>query len=181
VKFEILKAALVDRFSKKLPARYHYNLLQEATQGKDESPIQFLDRYRALSARTMRKIANPTEQRILREEADFRLLTSFIYGMRGEAGRELRFRNPETIEQALSIATVGYNAKRLEPRHRDHETLTMKMVERSFTNQKGYRPTGRQDKPPQGLPIRRHRDRIIGAGVGFDPRLGVSREDGTVT
>jgi hypothetical protein len=118
VKYDVLKAALVDRFSEKLPASYHYNILHEATQGKDESPIQFLDRCRALSAKTVRKSAKSTEQRVLREEADFRLLTSFIYGMRGEAGRELRFRNPETIEEALSIATVVYNAKKLEPRHR---------------------------------------------------------------
>jgi hypothetical protein len=96
LKYEVLKAALV-------PARYHYNLLHEAAQGKEESPIQFLDRCRALSLKTVRKSADPTEQRILREEADFRLLTGFIYGMRGETGRELQIRNLETLDQALSM------------------------------------------------------------------------------
>ncbi|PNF31083.1 hypothetical protein B7P43_G16331 [Cryptotermes secundus] len=112
VRYEVLKAALVKRFSEKLPARYHYNLLHEATQSKNESSIQFLDRCRVLSAKTIRQSADPTEQRILKQEADFRLLTSFIYGMKGEAGRELRIRNPETLDQALNIATVVYNAKR---------------------------------------------------------------------
>jgi hypothetical protein len=59
------------------------------------------------------------EKRILKEEAGFRLLTSFIYGMRAEAGRELRIRNPETLDQALSMATVVYNAKKTELLHRD--------------------------------------------------------------
>jgi hypothetical protein len=98
VKWDTLKAALIDRFSEKLPLRYHYNLLHEVTQGKDESPIQFLDRCRAISTKTARKSVNPTEQRILREEAECRLLTSFVYGMKGEAGHELRICNPEMIE-----------------------------------------------------------------------------------
>ncbi|PNF21981.1 hypothetical protein B7P43_G17812, partial [Cryptotermes secundus] len=106
--YEVLKAALVDRFTEKLLARYHYNLIHEAKQEKEESPIQFLNRCRGLSVKTVRKSADPTEQRILKEEADFRLLTSFIYGMRGEAGRELRIRNSETLEQGLNMATVVY-------------------------------------------------------------------------
>jgi hypothetical protein len=58
VRYDVLKAALVDRFSEKLPARHYYNQLHEATQGKEESPIQFLDRCRALSLKTVRKSAN---------------------------------------------------------------------------------------------------------------------------
>jgi hypothetical protein len=159
VRYEVLKAALVDRFSEKLPARYHYNLLHEATQRKEESPIQFLDRCRALSLKTVRKSADPTEQRILKEEADFRLLTSFMYGMRGEAGRELRIRNPETLDQALSIATVVYNAKKVELRHRDYDTLAVKKGEKNFTNPRGYGPPWRQSGQPQGSPVRRPQGR----------------------
>jgi hypothetical protein len=33
------------------------------------------------------------------------LLRSFICGMMGEAGKELRFRNPSTLENGLNIAT----------------------------------------------------------------------------
>jgi hypothetical protein len=155
VTYEILKTALVDRFSEKLPARYHYNLLHEATQGKDESPSQFLDRVRLLSSKTIRKGTNPTEQRILKEEAEFRLLTSFIYGMRGEAGRELRYRNPETLDQALNIATIVYNAKKLEHQPKNYETLTVKVGDKKSTNQKGSRFTWRQDRQPQRSPVGR--------------------------
>jgi hypothetical protein len=34
--YEVLRQALVDRFSDKLPDQYYYTRLQEAVQGKDE-------------------------------------------------------------------------------------------------------------------------------------------------
>jgi hypothetical protein len=58
VRYEVLKGALVDRYSEKLPARYHYNLLHEATQRKEEPPVQFLERCRALSLKIVRKSAS---------------------------------------------------------------------------------------------------------------------------
>ena len=160
VRYEVLKAALVDRFSEKLPARYHYNLLHEATQGKDESPIQFLDRCRALSSKTIRRSADPVEQRILKEEADYRLLTSFIYGMKGEAGRELRIRNPGTLDEALNIATVVYNAKRVELRHKDYEALSVKTDGREdYASPSRYRPPLRRRDQPRRSPGRRPQER----------------------
>jgi hypothetical protein len=64
--YEKFKNTLTERFNDNLPNRYHYNLLHEATQGKDESPIQFSDRLWLLSANTIRITANPVEQKILR-------------------------------------------------------------------------------------------------------------------
>jgi hypothetical protein len=90
VSYEQLRAALIERFADKLPARYYHTLLHVATQSKDESPAQFLDRCRVLSAKATRKGANPVEQKVLREEAEFRLFTSFIHGVRGDADKELR-------------------------------------------------------------------------------------------
>jgi hypothetical protein len=110
VTYENLKSTLLRRFSDTLPPRYYYNLLHEAVQKKDESPAQFLDRCRILCTKTIRKTANVTEQRVLKVEADFRLLTSFIHGVIGDPGKELRYRNPSSIEEALGIATVVYNA-----------------------------------------------------------------------
>ncbi|PNF21999.1 hypothetical protein B7P43_G17692 [Cryptotermes secundus] len=159
VRYEVLKAAIVDGFTYKLLLRYNYNLLHEATQEKEESPIQFLDRCLTLSTKTVRKGADPPEQCILKEEAEFRLLTSFIYGMRGEAGRELRIRNPETLDQALNMATVVYNAKRTEPHHKDNDTLTVKTERKSFTSPKGYRSPWNQRSQPQGSPVRRSKER----------------------
>jgi hypothetical protein len=64
VTYETLKAALIERFTEKLPTAYYYRLLHEATQEKNETPNQFLDRCRALSAKTIRKTANPIERSI---------------------------------------------------------------------------------------------------------------------
>jgi hypothetical protein len=60
--------------------------------------------------------------------------------MKRKAGHELRIRNPETLEKALSMATVVYNAKKMEQRHKDYDTPTVKARERNITNSKEYRP-----------------------------------------
>jgi hypothetical protein len=65
VMYEILRTALIEHFNDNLPNRY-CNLLHEATQGKDESPIQLSDRCRLLSAKTIWITANLVEQKILR-------------------------------------------------------------------------------------------------------------------
>jgi hypothetical protein len=57
---------------------------------------------------------NQVEKRILREEAETQLFSSFIYGMRGNGRKGLRYRNPASVEDALNIATVVHNATELE-------------------------------------------------------------------
>jgi hypothetical protein len=54
------------------------------------------------------------EQRILREEADRRLLSAFVRGMQGAAGRELRFRGPTDLQKALRVATTVHDALKVE-------------------------------------------------------------------
>jgi hypothetical protein len=132
------------------------------------------------------------EKRILKEEADFRLLTSFIYGMRAEAGRELRIRKPETLDQALSMATVVYNAKKMELRHRDYDTVAVKKGEKDFTNQRGYERERERERESRGRHGVRaasrkgrqyddHKDEGIGAEIGFDPQSRASHAEGTAT
>ncbi|PNF39365.1 hypothetical protein B7P43_G17748 [Cryptotermes secundus] len=159
VSYEELKAALVDRFSEKLPARYHYNQLHEAAQGREETPIQFLDRCRALSQKTVRKSADPTEQRILREDAETRLLTIFVYGLRGETGHELRIRNPDSIEQALAMATVIYNANKMENRHKEHAAFAVQRDERYSEEARKNGPPRRRDRQPWKTPVQRFQER----------------------
>jgi hypothetical protein len=116
-----LTQALTERFSGKLPARHYYDLLHQASKDKNETPSQFLDRCRAFSLKTIMIWQDATEQRILKEEAEFRLLTSFIYGLRGSAGRELKLRTPNSIEEALDIATIIYNTEKLENREKEKQ------------------------------------------------------------
>jgi hypothetical protein len=114
LQYERLKTALTDRFGSTLSSIYYYNLLHEIRQGRNESTSQFLDRCRAINVKTIRRSQDPIKHRILKEEANSRLLTSFIHGLRGHAGRELKFRTPNTVDEALSIAIVIYNMERVE-------------------------------------------------------------------
>ena len=111
--YERLKELLTRRFSDRLPLLYHYTLLHEARQEKTETPAQFLDRLRTISAKTIRKGSNHAECAIL-AEGRYSLLSAFIHECAGPAGRELRFRMPENLEQALNIAITVYNALKLE-------------------------------------------------------------------
>lgn len=109
-----LKECLIERFSEQFPLQYYYTQLQEARQEDGELPSQFLDRIRAITAKTIRKSGNPVEQKILADEAKFRLLSAFIHGMRGEAGKQLRFSMPGTVEEALRISEVIHRAVEME-------------------------------------------------------------------
>jgi hypothetical protein len=73
----------------------------------------------------MERTANAME-RMLRAETDFRLLTSFVHGIKGDARKEVRYRNPSSIEESLNIATVVHSASKLETRHRERELFTEK-------------------------------------------------------
>jgi hypothetical protein len=126
VTLERLKEALTERFSDRLPARYYYNLLHDAKQHKGESPSQFLDRCRALSLKTIRISRDAAEQRILKEEAESRLLTRFVHGLRSYAGRELRFRVPNTVYEALNIAMIIHNTEELERQEKNREIFWAK-------------------------------------------------------
>ena len=81
--YENLKQALVDRLSDKLPNQYYYMRLQDAAQGRDESAEEFGDRCRKLCHRTIRNVQDEEVQRIINEEAEHRLLTAYIHGLRG--------------------------------------------------------------------------------------------------
>jgi hypothetical protein len=144
--YENLKSALLRRFSDTLPPRYYYNLLHEAVQKKDESPAQLLDRCRVLSTKTMRKTGNVIEQRVLKEEADFRLLTSFIHGVTGDTGKELRYRNPGSIKEALGIAAVAYNAAKTDVPRKEREVFTVKTVGPDQTKATGQGASRRNDR-----------------------------------
>jgi hypothetical protein len=141
VTLERLKQALTERFSDRLPARYYYNLLHDAKEYKGECPSKFFYRCRALSLKTIRISRDAVEQRILEEEAESRLVTSFVQGLRGYAGRELRFRVPNTVDEALNIAMIIHNNEELERQEKNREIFCAKTEsERCYScNQTGHR------------------------------------------
>ena len=53
-------------------------------------------------------------QRIHNENADRMLLASFVAGLAGEVGRQTRFSNPQSLDQALKIALTVQEAEKQE-------------------------------------------------------------------
>ena len=58
------------------------------------------------------KVDDPAAQRIHNENADRMLLASFVAGLAGEVGRQTRFSNPQSLDQALKIALTVQEAEK---------------------------------------------------------------------
>ena len=106
-----LKQASVGRFSDNLPDEY-YTRLQDAAQGRDESAEEFPDRCRKLCQCTIRKVQDQEVQRIINEEAERRLLTAYIHGLRGVVGQQVQFQMPSAVGQAVKLAVTVENAEK---------------------------------------------------------------------
>ena len=57
---------------------------------------------------------DPAAQRIHNENADRMLLASFVAGLAGQAGRQTRYSNPQSLDQALKIALTVQEAEKQE-------------------------------------------------------------------
>jgi hypothetical protein len=110
--YEILKRALLERFSDKLPDQYYYTRLQDAAQGREESAVEFSDRCRKLCQRTIRKVQDEEAQKIINEEAEHRLLAAYIHRLRGMVGQQVQCQMPTTMEQAVRLAITVENAEK---------------------------------------------------------------------
>jgi hypothetical protein len=111
--YEVLKQALVERFSDKLPDQYYYTKFQEAVQGKEEGAEDFSDRCRKMCQKTIRRVQDEETQRVIKEEAERRLLAAYIHGLKGVVGQQVQFQMPSTMEQAVRLAVTVENVERL--------------------------------------------------------------------
>ena len=62
----------------------------------------------------MIKVNDPVAQRIHRENADHMCLASYVSGLSTNVGKIVRIQNPQTIQQALTIALAVTEAERQE-------------------------------------------------------------------
>ena len=97
--WEKFKKAFRDRFKDVRTDQYHFMKLQTARQAKNEGPQEFADRCRALAQKVMCKDSDPVAQRIHRENAERMLLASFVAGLSGEVGRQVKFRTRRTYDK----------------------------------------------------------------------------------
>jgi tRNA A37 N6-isopentenylltransferase MiaA len=59
-------------------------------------------------------VDEPLAQRIHRENAERMLLASFVAGLTGVLGRQVRYAKPQTLKQALKIALSVQEAEKHE-------------------------------------------------------------------
>jgi hypothetical protein len=114
VTWQFFKNAFRHRYKDKHTDQYHFKELQTIGQAKKENPQDFVDPCRALAQKVMGKSDGPPIQRVHRENAKRMLLASFVSGLSGVSGRNVRFANPWDMDQALKIALTVQEGERQE-------------------------------------------------------------------
>ena len=97
-------AAFQKRFRDVRTDQYHFTQLQMARQKSSETPQEFAVRCRSLAQRTVPQVENQELQKLYYEQAERMLLSSFTSGLLGNAGKQVRYALPRTLEEALKIA-----------------------------------------------------------------------------
>jgi len=110
VTWQRFKSVFNQRFKDVHSDQYHFMKLQTARQGKNASPQEFANRCRGLSQKVMCKVDDPVAQRIHRKNTECMLLASFVAGLTGVAGKQVRYAKPRNLEQALLIALTVQEA-----------------------------------------------------------------------
>ena len=144
------KSVFRHRFRDVHTDQYHFTKLQTARQGRNETPREFADRCRALSQKIICKVDDPLAQRIHCENAERMLLASFVAGLTGVPGRQVRYANPQTMEQALKIALSVQEAEKQE---KFNESFYA-----SFDNSARMRSHSSSQTRPEGYQSRRSAD-----------------------
>jgi len=106
--------------------QYNFMKLQTARQKKGESPQEFADRCRGLAQKILCKTDEPVEQRIHQENAERMLLASFVSGLYGTPGTQIRYGNIQSLSEALRIATAFQEA--------ENKSGSMRVFTQNLTN-----------------------------------------------
>jgi hypothetical protein len=114
VTWKTFKDTFRNRYKDVRTDQFHFMKLQTARQAKNEDPLQFADRCKNLAKKVVCKVDDPVAQRVHNENAERLTLASFVTGLTGIPGRQVRYANPQTLEQALQIALSVQEAERQE-------------------------------------------------------------------
>lgn len=166
ITWENFKGNFFHRFRDVRTDQYHFIKLQSARQKPDETPQEFADRCRSLALKTVPTVENPELRKFHLQQAERMLLSTFIAGLTGNAGQQVRFKLPQTLEEALRIAVVVFEAEAQEKRNEifyassenhnrnvatssgkfGHPSQESQASSRTGSRAKstGYRPAGRQ-------------------------------------
>jgi hypothetical protein len=114
VSWEKFKEVFRQRFRDHHPDQYHFTRLKTAKKAKNEDPQEFADRCRALAQTVMCKSNDPTAQKFHHDNAERMCMASFVAGLNGVAGRQVRYAHPQKMEQVLKIALAVTEAEKQE-------------------------------------------------------------------
>ena len=114
VAWQKFKDALRLRFRDIHTHQYHFMRLQTARHSRNKSIQEFADRFRTLAQKIVCKVDGPVAQRIHYENADRMLPASFVAGLTGIPVRQVRFPNPQSLDQALKTALSVQEAEKQE-------------------------------------------------------------------
>jgi len=102
--------------------------LQTARQVKNESPQHFEDRFKNLAQKVMIKSSFIQIQRIHKENADRMLLASFVSGLTGTAGYQVRISHPKSLGEALNLGVYVQETERQERFNESFYTWSEKSI-----------------------------------------------------
>jgi hypothetical protein len=117
ITWEKFKAQFLKRFRDVRNDQFHFLQLQTARQKYNEKPQEFADRCRSLAQKTVEKVDDPVLQKCHYDQAERMMLAAFISGLIGNPGQQVRFKMPQTLEEALQIAITVYEAEIQEKRN----------------------------------------------------------------
>jgi hypothetical protein len=92
-------------------------VLQTARQRKGETIQEIAYRCRSLAQKTVLKVNDPIHQKFQYVQAERMLLASYIAGLFGTPGTQVRYARPSSLEEALQIAISVDLAERQERRN----------------------------------------------------------------
>ena len=141
------KDAFYQRFRDAHPDQFNFMQLQTARQRKGESSREFADRCRAVANKVMCKVDDPAAQRIHRRNADRMMLASFVAGLSGVLGTQVRYQAPRDTGHAVSLALAVHEAEKQE---KFNETFYARFDNSVRLLARSPSRTSRDDSKPRG-------------------------------
>lgn len=139
ITFKELRETFTERFRAKQLDQFHYVALQNAVQHKNETPEMFADHWRRLSAKTIRQVNDPEQQRIINEEAERRMLAAYTNGLLGNVGQQVRYRMPATMTEAIQLAVTVSAAESRRPHFNHNRDVFITQLTCFNCNQVGHK------------------------------------------
>lgn len=175
LKFVEVEAAYMGRFMGKHTDQFNFMNLQNAVQKRGESVAQFSERIRQLGALTVRQTGDEAAQKVVEEEAERRMLASFLHGLQGKPGEVTRFRFPTKWEDAVQWATLVEAEEASKPSESSASVFQLTCWN---CNREGHREVDCRSRSRNVVQRDRDQGQFRGRGGGFGNNYARSTSPG---